>query len=280
MTGPTLVVAGKTTMAIAGALAVRAEADSRGFDAPILLVPNATDDGTDGWQPSLRRFASTTPGFELAGLEEVYALPHLYFFSLEFDRLVRTERTLSENLFNIHFSLLPAYKGMSTSIWPILEGRTESGVTLHRILSGIDTGPIISQVSFAIEPQDTGRDLYLKYIEHGTKLFGSMAGRLLDGDFEAEPQPAQGSSYFSKSDLDYSAPITSFAKTAFELHNRIRAFTFPEYQLVRVDGLDVTASTITETLSSARPGTVVERGPGRRRISTVDYELVLTGHEA
>jgi len=268
-------------MAVSGALAVRAAADARGWtDQPVYVVPNRTDSGEDDWQPSLRRFATVTPGFEIVDLETVYNLPDLFFFSLEFDRLVRTDRTSSQNLFNIHFSLLPAYKGMSTSVWPILEGRTESGVTLHRILRGIDTGPIIGQSRIEIGPDDTSRDLYLKYIEHGTELFESMVDRLLDGDFVATPQSGEGSTYFSKSDLDYSNPVSNFARTAFELRNRIRAFTFPEYQVVSIDGLSVSSSQITDIQSELTPGSVVRREPGMRQIATIDFDLILTGTEA
>ncbi|MEP6482197.1 MAG: formyltransferase family protein [Rhodoglobus sp.] len=279
MSGPTLVVAGKTSMAVAGAIAVREAADARGHHDPVLVVPNRTDEGRPDWQPSLRHFAQITPGFEIVQLKDVYSRHELHFFSLEFDRLLHTEQTTSTALFNIHFSLLPADKGMSTSIWPILDGRSESGVTLHRIARGIDTGPIIAQTRFGIGADDTGRDLYLNYIRHGTELFVSHIDSLLDGTYVATSQPAEGSSYHSKSDLDYGNPVPTFARTAYELRNRIRAFTFPEYQSVIVDGLRVTASHITDDLSSEPPGAVTDRGPGSRRIATIDFELVLIGED-
>jgi len=266
-------------MAVDGARALRAAADARGLTEAIFIVPNRTDSGRNDWQPSLRKFAQETPGFEITDLRTVYARPELYFFSLEFDRLIKTDLTNSQNLFNMHFSLLPEYKGMSTSVWPLIHGRTESGVTLHRILRGIDTGPIIGSQRFDIEPDDTARDLYLKYIAHGTDLFETMVGRLLDGDYETKPQSAIGSSYYGKSDIDYSAPLTDLHKTAFELRNRIRAFTFPEYQLVIIDGLQVHTSEISNDQSASAPGTILLREYGVRRIATIDFDLMLRGAE-
>ena len=55
---------------------------------------------------------------------------------------------LNARLYNIHFSYLPAYKGMFTSALPIKNGEVDSGVTLHKIESGIDTGDIIDQIKF------------------------------------------------------------------------------------------------------------------------------------
>jgi methionyl-tRNA formyltransferase len=280
MSIPNIIIGGKTTMAIDGAVAVRAAADARGWNGSIGIVPNLGDVGEDSWQPSFRKFGSATPGFQLFELDDVYALENLVFFSLEFDRIFRVDRSSSNNLFNIHFSLLPAYKGVSTSTWPIIEGRSESGVTLHQIDQGIDTGPIICQVKFTIGAGDTGADLYRKYISHGTELFVSMVDRLLDGDFEASPQPAAGSTYRSRSDLDYSTPIQNWRSTAFELHNRIRAFTFPEYQNVSFDGLMITSSRIDSALSSGKAGSVVAVGHGRRTIATIDYDLILLGIES
>lgn len=274
-----IVIAGKTTMAIAGAVALRDAADTRDWHGPVYVIPNAGDDGRDNWQPSLRKFAQETSGFEVVDLEVAYRLPDLQLFSLEFDQLIKTEMAASSSLFNMHFSLLPADKGMGTSIWPILEGRSRTGVTLHRIDRGIDTGAVIAQRSFDIGSDDTGRDLYLRYIEHGTALFLSMVERLLDGDFNETPQPSAGSTYHGRDEIDYNRPIPHFRATAEQLRNRIRAFTFPEYQTVKVDGLAVLETRISTSPSVRPAGEVIHREIGVRHLATIDFDLVLTGQE-
>lgn len=69
----------------------------------------------------------------------------LIFISLEFDKIVNPDLFKDARLYNIHFSLLPSYKGMYTSAIPILNGEEMVGVTFHEIDKGIDTGNIIAQ---------------------------------------------------------------------------------------------------------------------------------------
>ncbi|MBQ8080233.1 MAG: hypothetical protein IJ236_09800 [Oscillospiraceae bacterium] len=73
----------------------------------------------------------------------MYDTEDLIFLSAEFDRLIRPDKFRSQELYNIHFSLLPRYKGCYTSVHPLLHGDTTTGVTFHRIRRGIDTGEII-----------------------------------------------------------------------------------------------------------------------------------------
>ena len=59
---------------------------------------------------------------------------------------------------------------MFTSSLPLLYGDEYSGVTLHKIDDGIDTGDIIDQIKFNISSIDSARDLYFKYLENGLIL--------------------------------------------------------------------------------------------------------------
>lgn len=123
-------------------------------------------------------------------------IPDVLFISLEFDRLIKTERFCSEKLYNIHFSALPKYKGVYTSITPILNGEISSGVTLHKIDNGIDTGDIIAQRIFKIDINDSARDLYFKYLKQGFMLFKQNIASLIAGDFSLKKQSCEHSSYF------------------------------------------------------------------------------------
>ena len=98
----------------------------------IVACPNPSDDGVSRWQPSLRRYAQEF-GIKIVSLEELYEIKDLVFLSLEYEKLIRPEKFISTQLFNIHFSNLPSYRGMFTSAWPILNGERQSGVTLHKI---------------------------------------------------------------------------------------------------------------------------------------------------
>ena len=164
-------------------------------------------------------------------LEQVYDIENLVFISLEFDRIIRTERFKTDRFFNIHFSNLPKYKGMYTSVMPILNGEQKAGVTLHRIDNGIDTGDIIDQIIFDLKLEYTSRDLYFKFLEHGFEIFTKNIDKLITNDFTTRKQGAANSSYYSKQAIDFGNISIDFKKTSYEIYNQIRAFIFPEYQL-------------------------------------------------
>lgn len=63
---------------------------------------------------------------------------------------------------NYHPSLLPKYRGGSAINWAIINGETETGVTIHYIDEGVDTGPILLQESVEITPDDTVKSVYFK----------------------------------------------------------------------------------------------------------------------
>ena len=64
---------------------------------------------------------------------------------------------------NIHGSLLPKYRGRTPHVWAIINNETETGVTLHVMDSGCDTGEIIIQKAIGILPVDTGASILEKY---------------------------------------------------------------------------------------------------------------------
>ncbi len=125
----------------------------------IWVVPCDTDEGKNGWQRSLLKYAKKN-NLQIKNLEDLYSTKNLLFISLEYNKLVDTNRFKSKKLYNLHFSLLPKYRGMFTSTIPILNSEKYSGVTFHKIDHGIDTGDIVAQRKFKIDLMDNARDLY------------------------------------------------------------------------------------------------------------------------
>ena len=207
----------------------------------ICVIPNRNDTGIDTWQPSLLKYAREEH-IAICTLEQVQQIPNMLFLSLEFDRLLKIEQFASKRLYNIHFSALPKYKGVYTSITPILNGETSSGVTLHCIDNGIDTGDIIAQRIFEIGLQECARDLYFKYLAQGFMLLQENLDSLLSGNFQCTKQDFRQSSYFSRTEIDVKNININLKKTSFEIHNHLRAFMFREYQLPRLNGVSVAKS--------------------------------------
>jgi len=210
----------------------------------LIICTNKTDTGIDTWQPSLKKYAIEND-IIIKELNELESEKDLLIISLEYDKLININKFSTKKIFNIHFSLLPKYKGVYTSVHPILNGENESGVTLHCIDEGIDTGNIIDQKSFQIDLHDTCRDLYFKYLNHGYKLFENNINKLINDDFISYQQPNTNSTYYSKKSIDFKNIIIDLKKTSFEIHNQIRAFIFKEYQLPVIQSYLIKKSLLT-----------------------------------
>jgi len=181
----------------------------------------------------------------------------------------------SKRLFNIHFSLLHKYKGMYTSAWHLLNGEHASGVTLHVIDHGIDTGNIVDQIEFDIDYDDNCRDLYFKFIKHGIDLFKRNIISIMHGDYDEERQGFMGSSYYSRTSIDFSNLVVDLNKTAFEIRNQIRAFNFKEYQVPVVYGHEIMSAEILDSSSIERPGEILAERELYLDIATIDYDVRL-----
>ena len=77
---------------------------------------------------------------------------------------------MSKELFNFHFSLLPKYRGCHTNFFQIYNGEKYSGVTLHKINNGIDTGPIIDFLKYKISKNTNAYKNYLKLMIKSVNL--------------------------------------------------------------------------------------------------------------
>ena len=221
----------------------------------ICVVGNRNDSGRHTWQRSLLATARSA-GVRIWPLEEVQRLPEVRFFSLEHDRILRPAKFLSPHLYNLHFSKLPAYRGVATSVWPLVRRERESGVTLHQIDDGIDTGPIVSRRTFPIVDGMTAADLYAAYTREGEDLFASSYHKILAGEPPLSPQDLPAGSYYPRSAIDYAHPPIDLTAPAGEVLACLRGFTFWQYQLPEVAGRRVWSACLADKEAFLRPGEV------------------------
>lgn len=264
-------VAGKNNIAV-DVLSYLIENCNGRYDVGV--VCNKNENGINEWQKSLR-FFSHRFGVKEYQLSEIYEKEDVVFLSMEFDRIVKPELFKDARLYNIHFSLLPQYKGMYTSALPILNGEKHVGVTFHKIDQGIDTGDIIDQKKFELSKKDTSRDLYLKYIRYGTELVMKNLEDVLADQVVASPQSAENSTYYSKKCIDYSNLEIDLRQTAEGIERQIRAFSFREYQMPVVHDRKIIASRITDMKSQGRPGKILSEDSHGMMLSTIDYNIYL-----
>ena len=268
-----IVVAGKNNIAIAitDFLINRCSIEKKS----IRCIFNTSDDGVDGWQKSFKKYCNYLSVKEI-DLDEVYLLDDLIFLSLEFDTIVDPDLFhASARMYNIHFSLLPAYKGMYTSAWVLLNQEEFTGVTFHEIDHGIDTGNIVAQSEIEISEYETARTLYHKYLSESEKLITANMKSILSGTYSTVIQPAIGSSYYSRKSIDYKNITVDLTQVASNIENQIRAFCFREYQYPRVGSVSVIGCSILRQRSKRKVGLIVKEHKYFIDVSTVDYDVRL-----
>ncbi|NLW06450.1 MAG: methionyl-tRNA formyltransferase [Clostridia bacterium] len=97
---------------------------------------------------------------------------------------------------NFHPSMLPAYRGGSAMNWALINGEKETGVTIHKIDAGIDTGPIILQEKVTIDPDDTVKSLYFnKIYPLGVKMVAEAVRLIREGKAVLRPQDESRASF-------------------------------------------------------------------------------------
>ena len=90
--------------------------------------------------------------------------------------------------FNMHGSLLPRYRGRACVNWAVLNGETETGVTLHHMTEYADRGNIVAQRAVTIGPDETAHDVFLKIIPAAGEVLSSSLDAILSGSAPGVPQ--------------------------------------------------------------------------------------------
>jgi methionyl-tRNA formyltransferase len=124
---------------------------------------------------------------------------------------------------NLHFSLLPAWRGAAPVQHALLHGDEITGASVFQIEEGLDTGPVYGTLTEPIRPSDTSGDLLGRLSTAGAGLLVASLDAIADGTAAPVPQPADGVSHAPKitvedAHVDFSAP-------AFAVDRRIRACT-------------------------------------------------------
>ncbi|NOJ58261.1 methionyl-tRNA formyltransferase, partial [Myxococcus xanthus] len=99
---------------------------------------------------------------------------------------------------NLHFSLLPAWRGAAPVQHALMAGDDVTGASTFLLEEGLDTGPVFGTMTEAISPTDTSGDLLTRLAEGGASLLVSTLDALATGDVTPIPQPRDGVSLAPK----------------------------------------------------------------------------------
>lgn len=170
--------------------------------------------------------------------------------------------------FNLHASLLPAFRGASPIETALAMGERETGVTLMRVAPRMDAGPIVDVERVAIGEKDTGQTLRSKIAQACVPLMGRNLRSLLGGGVDESPQDEEIATYCRKltkldGELDFSA-------SAQALVHRIQAFRFwpGSFFSFKDQRIRIGKSLVSNMASSLSVGEVIHDDQGNLCIGT------------
>lgn len=181
---------------------------------------------------------------------------------------------------NFHDGPLPRYAGLNATCWSLLHGESEHAVTWHIVEPKADTGDILVQASFAIEPEDTAFTLNARCFEHGQRSFGQLCDQLASGAMQRQAQDLSRRTYFGRAARPPALAVVDFAQPAAEVARLVRAFDHGGYQnpiavakVRAADGVFV-PGTVQVLPGSGQPaGTVVAVGDQGVQVACAAGEL-------
>ncbi|MEZ5081789.1 MAG: methionyl-tRNA formyltransferase [Thermoleophilia bacterium] len=153
---------------------------------------------------------------------------------------------------NVHFSVLPAYRGAAPVERAVMDGATETGVSIMRMDAGLDTGPVFSITRTPIGASDTAGEVMDRLCELGADGLVEALDALDAGTFAPTPQPEDGVSLAPKIGADDRELDTAMSAT--ELANRIRGLAPHIGVRCEIDGQPFKIWAATPLEAAAPPG--------------------------
>ncbi len=167
-------------------------------------------------------------------------------------------RLPERSMVNVHFSLLPKYRGASPVAAALLAGDEETGITIMQLDEGLDTGPLLAQQRVPIAAQETTGMLTERLAEKGAELLLSSLREYLDGTRVPQPQDSSNASYaprLTKQDgrISWSEPAALIVRKVHALTPWPGAWTFAHGERLAI----LQASVGSSTDAGNAPGTIV-----------------------
>ena len=175
---------------------------------------------------------------------------------------------------NVHASLLPRWRGAAPIQRALLAGDRETGVTIIRMDSGLDTGPVLARRSLPIGDDDDAQSLHDKLAALGSDLMLNVLNDLAAGPARPEPQSDAGATYAEK--IRNHEAMLDWSKPAEEIGRTVRAFRpAPGAQTaLRGQVIKIWRARVAE--GRGEPGCVLDAGPPGIRIACGQDALEIT----
>ena len=179
-------------------------------------------------------------------------------------------------MINVHASLLPKYRGAAPVHRAVINGESQTGVTIMRVVKELDAGGMFARVTRPIRPDETSDVVETALSEMGAELLVTVVDQLESGTAREEPQDDTQATYASR--LTKEEGLIDWTRSASEIHNRIRGlYPWPHaYTFFNGTRLIVLRSAVANAGASATiPGTILRVTPEAIYVATGDGELAM-----
>jgi methionyl-tRNA formyltransferase len=192
---------------------------------------------------------------------------------------------------NVHYSLLPKYRGAAPVAWAIINGEKQSGVTTMQLVETMDAGPVYLHEAVPVAPDETTASLQAQLTPVGARLMMETIRRLKEGSLQAKPQDEKAATLAPT--IKKADGLINWRQPAGEIERRVRGFTpWPSAYTHHKDKLlKIHRARVIIAADATDPGEVVRADgqgfwvatglgllsleevqlEGRRRLSGVDY---------
>ncbi len=162
---------------------------------------------------------------------------------------------------NLHVSLLPKYRGSAPIQWAVLNGDTETGVSIMQLDEGLDTGDVLMVEPVAIDPEETSGELFDRVSAVGAKTLVDALAKIEAG--QLTPVPQDHSKATLAPPLSKDTARFAFTEDAAHIHNWVRGMNPWPTAWFEQDGkrIKVSECRLAENPQNAAPGTVLALKP-------------------
>jgi len=205
-----------------------------------------------------------------------------------YGKLIKKEDLGKIDLYNVHNSLLPKYRGLHAFTWAIINGETELGYTLHKVTEGIDDGAIMSQIKFTLSIDENINDAFEKGNEVLERWLPQQLEILERGSYDLVEQDCSKACYVARRREEDA--IIDWRTSSVRVHNFIRSMTPPytsgAYTFFEAKKLFILESSIVDSVDYIgsngqivahfpKRGVLIKTGDSVLLVKVISYEGVV-----
>lgn len=178
--------------------------------------------------------------------------------------------------YNVHASLLPKLRGGAPIHWAVINGESQSGVTLMKMVKKMDAGDIITQLACELDPRETMSSLYVKLEQLAYNIIQRDFVKLCQVNVPSTPQNEEEATFgynITKEEeiLNFHQPVKQVDQWVRGLYNKPMAIW--AYNGLNIKVHEAYPTNIRSTLA---PGTITKLDKTGLYIATVDFDLQIT----